>query len=116
MTPIPGIVKFNVDRNLKTFNPDAEYDMISSELREFCTAAALKDEDEIVNALCDIVVLAVGGLHKLGYDPSIALAETVREIRSRVGSINDKTGKWEKDKNQDPATLYKPVYKNARYV
>lgn len=113
MNPIEGIIQFNKDRGLTTFNGLAEYKMLESELNEFTVGLAYGDTHEAVDALCDIVVVAVGALYKLGYDPTTALTETVKEISSRRGSFDNETGKWEKDPNQDPSTLYKANYGNA---
>lgn len=115
MNPIKGIVQFNVDRNLSHFKGASEYAMITEELGEFVMAHAVDNEQEMVDALCDIIVLCTGAIHKLGFDPELALTETVKEISSRNGQINTFTGKWEKDLNQDPLTLYKAEYNNARY-
>ena len=112
MDALQGIVAFNDSRNLTNFDPINEYRMIEEELQEFIFAADNNNEYETVDALCDIIVVAAGGLHKLGYSPEDALAETVKEISSRKGAINPATGKWEKDVNQDPTTLYKAVYTN----
>jgi phosphoribosyl-ATP pyrophosphohydrolase len=114
MDPIEGIVQFNLDRGLTDFCPTAEYKMLFEELQEFLMAAAQDDTHEMVDALCDVIVVAVGGLSKLGYAPDTALQETVKEIRSRNGSFNSDTGKWEKDRNQDPSTLYKADYTKAK--
>lgn len=110
MNPLQGIVKFNQDRGLSKFQGTAEYLMLSEELQEFYSAYAEGEEYEMVDALCDIIVVATGAIHKLGYDPEEALVETVLEITSRNGSFNEITGKWEKDQNQDPKTLYKANY------
>lgn len=110
MNPLKGIVKFNQDRNLVKFNGDAEYKMLYEELQEFLTAYSEQNEYEMIDALCDVIVVATGAIHKLGYDPTEALSETVKEITSRQGNFNEDTGKWEKDRNQDPSTLYKAVY------
>ncbi len=114
MNPIEGIVKFNIDRKLRTFNNIAEYKMLEEELHEFFSAASEGDEHETIDALCDIIVVATGALHKLGYDPELALEETVKEITSRKGAFDESIGKWQKDKEQDPTTLYKACYSNAR--
>lgn len=114
MDPIKAIVKFNTDRNLVKYDSTTEYGMLFEELQEFLLASAKRDEQEAVDALCDIIVVAVGSLHKLGYDPGLALSETLKEIHSRQGSINTDTGKWEKDRNQDPNTLYKADYALAK--
>ena len=114
MDPIKGIVQFNQDRRLSTFDAMAEYNMLVEELQEFLVAASLQDQHETVDALCDMIVLSVGAIYKLGYDPTATLQETVKEITSRKGGFNQDTGKWEKDKTQDPATLYKAAYELAR--
>jgi DNA-directed RNA polymerase subunit L len=111
MTAFEGIIKFNKDRNLLTFNCETEYNCLFEELQEFLVA---ENVDEQVDALCDIMVFAVGALFKLGYDPEKALSETVKEISSRQGSLNENTGKWEKDKEQDLSTLYKADYRTAK--
>ena len=108
--PINQIVDFNVDRNLVSFDSKLEYNMLFEELQEFMMAAAQEDEHEMVDGLCDVIVVAVGAIYKLGYYPDAALLETVREISSRKGAINQETGKWQKDLNQDPSTLYKADY------
>lgn len=114
MNPLQGIVKFNEDRKLSTFKGEAEYTMLSEELQEFYTAYAESDQYEMIDALCDLIVVATGAIHKLGYDPEDALTETVLEITSRQGIFNEDTGKWEKDRNQDPNTLYKANYVPVR--
>lgn len=114
MCPLEGIVQFNIERNLVHYNGQAEYNMLLEELQEFLYANANNDEHEMVDALCDIIVVATGGLYKLGYDPKQALLETVKEITSRRGSFNSDVGKWCKDPNQDPDTLYQANYTNAK--
>lgn len=112
--PINGIVDFNNARGLKNFNGEAEYNMLSEELQEFFSAYSEEDEYEMVDALCDLIVVAAGAIHKLKYDPRAALQETVKEICSRRGSFNEETGKWEKDPYQSVDTLYKADYTNAK--
>ena len=114
MTPLQNIVKFNEERNLTQFNLDTEIKMLLEELNEFVEASQVEDTNEMVDALCDIIVVATGALYKLGYDPTLALQETTKEILSRQGTINEETGKWEKNSNQDPTTLYKAQYVNTR--
>ena len=114
MSPLQGIVQFNVDRQLDTFKASSEYIMLEEELQEFYAAASKEDSNEMLDALCDIIVVATGAIHKMGYNPELALVETVKEITSRQGSFNEETGKWQKDRNQDPSTLYKACYSNAK--
>lgn len=112
--PLNGIVDFNNTRQLTEFNGEAEYNMLTEELQEFLVACSDEDEHEQVDALCDLIVVATGAIHKLGYDPRSALQETVKEISSRKGSLNEDSGKWEKDLNQNPDTLYEADYTNAK--
>ena len=114
MNPIDGIVRFNEDRKLTTFNGIAEYNMLHEELQEFLSAVAQEDKHEMVDALCDIIVVGIGAINKLGYIPAEALLETVEEITSRKGSFDETAGKWQKDINQDPSTLYKADYATAK--
>lgn len=115
MTHTQGIIKFNEDRNLvKGLDMENEYSMLVEELNEELRAAIdTNDEHEQVDALCDIIVIATGALYKKGYHPELAMKQVVKEITSRNGKIGP-TGKWEKDKNQDPDTLYKADYTLAR--
>lgn len=110
MSPLNEIIIFNTERGLTNFNAKTEFKLLEEELTEFATACETKNEYEMVDALCDLIVVATGGLFKLGYDPTKVLSETTKEIRSRRGTVNSKTGKWEKDRAQDPATLYKAKY------
>lgn len=112
--PINQIVDFNVDRNLVDFNSNLEYAMLFEELQEFMMASAQENEHEMVDGLCDVIVVAVGAIYKLGYYPDAALLETVKEISSRKGAIDQETGKWQKDLNQDPSTLYKADYTTVK--
>jgi hypothetical protein len=114
MSPLDGIVQFNVNRNLSVFDAKKELNMIELELVEFSEAATLGDEYEQVDALADTIVFAVGAIHKMGYNPTAVLLETLKEINSRIGELDESTGKWEKDKNQDPATLYKAEYSTCK--
>lgn len=114
MCPLDEIVEWNKERQLHDFDPVAQYAMLEEELHEFFAAYSDEDENEMVDALSDIIVVATGALHKLGYDPKSALRETVKEISSRKGSVDKAAGKWRKDPNQDPSTLYKADYTSAR--
>jgi hypothetical protein len=110
--PLDGIVKFNIERQLTVFNKLAEEAMLEEELQELKDASTTH---EVIDALCDLIVLSAGAMHKLGYDPTKALSETVKEISSRQGAFDKQSGKWKKDLNQDPKTLYTANYEIARY-
>lgn len=110
-TWIEGIWVYNRERGLieRGFNPLTELHMLKEEVSEFENAS---NEEEYLDALADIVVLAIGAMLKLGYKPNCVMNEVVREINSRRGSINPTTGKWMKDENQDD--VYKANFKKCR--
>lgn len=107
----------------------------TKEMREFFEARLDSNEYEMVDALCDMVVVAMnaggdlgkefgsygtllGGtfnitsvlndrseiyklcdsIRHLGYDPYKCLTETIKELKTRTGSWNEREGKWCKDK------------------
>ena len=113
--PFDTIVNWNRSRNLTIYDATTEDNMIAEELEELSLARTNNNVDQIVDAYCDLIVLATGAIHKLGYNPTDAMSETLLEINSRKGTINKLTGKWEKDPNQDPSTLYKADYSRAKY-
>lgn len=110
MTATKQVIKFNQDRNLTTFNGTVLYSMLEEELNELLIAIHSNDQHETIDALNDLRVLAEGGLWQLGQDPELSLQQTCKEILSRQGSLNPTTGKWTKDPNQAPSTLYKADY------
>lgn len=71
--------------------PQAEAAMLLEEVAELLQS---KCRQEQIDALCDVVVLAVGAMYKLGFDADIAMAETIKEIDDRSGAFDDKVGKW----------------------
>jgi hypothetical protein len=104
MSSLSDIVDWNISRNLNTYKPKTEMILIHREYEEFLSS--ILNRRDPVDDLCDLIVVATGALHKLGYDPDKAMNETYKEISSRKGEINTETGKWEKDLTQDPSTLY----------
>ena len=71
----------------------AHASFLAEELSEFLRA---KDGSGEIDALCDIIVFAVNAMRVRGYDPNIAMDETLKEINSRTGAFNSDTGKWAK--------------------
>jgi hypothetical protein len=135
---IKGIVDWNINRNNIGFNGNSEIEMLEEELYELKEAVVgfRYDDDEkevymveeeqlheTIDALCDIVVVAIGAIHKLGINPELAMLEVIKEISSRQQDplqevswrMEGPDGKWKKDQNQDPTTLYKANYQNATY-
>jgi hypothetical protein len=102
------------ERNLLNIKWDksAHASFIAEELSEFLRA---KDGSGEIDALCDIIVFASNAMRIRGYDPDIAMDETLKEIRSRTGAFNQQTGKWEKFKTPEAMALwYSANYDKAK--
>ena len=112
-TALEAVVEWNIDRNLTTFNPSTSMTLLHREYEELLRH--LLEGQPTVDDFCDLMVVCAGAIYQQGYNPELALAETVKEISSRQGSIDPSTGKWEKDRNQDPFTLYTANYDLAKY-
>ena len=68
-----------------------------------------------VDAFCDIIEYATGGILKKGYNPVVSLDEMAKEINSRVGTF--KNGKFTKDKSiEAQAKWYKADFTKAKLV
>jgi hypothetical protein len=67
------------------FDADTEYDMVAENLQEFFATSSEEDEHKMVTALCNIIMVSAGAIHRLGYEPKEALKEAVKE----VGSLYD---------------------------
>jgi len=114
MNPIfERIYNWNTKRNLLSgpFNKNNEANMLMEELAEFVVT---KNEEEMVDALADIIVVAVGSMLKLGYDPNEAMNQCLLHIESRVGAIAP-SGKWVKDTSTEAMSkLVPPNYRICR--
>ena len=119
MKPIQAIVNLNKERYGLVFNPEQAIMKLQEELDELKDALDNNDMHETVDALNDLIVVSIGELTKLGYDPTLCLKETVKEISSRKqdpkqAQTNWAGSKWKKDKNQDKSTLYTADYSTCR--
>ena len=122
--PIQDIVKLNEERYGLSFNPTQAYNKLYEELEEFKEANLNNDNIEMLDALNDIIVIAIGEIRKMEYNPIYTLNEVVKEISSRkqdvIQEVRWKEGdkkpgeKWFKDKWQDPESLYKANFNKAR--
>ncbi len=92
---------------------------IESEVDEYTLATRDGDEHEQVDACGDIIVFAANQLALLGYDIDLVMKEVIKEISSRQqdpdqAARNWTEEKWEKDKNQNPDSLYKANFKRCK--
>lgn len=125
MKPLSEIVKLNQARYGTDFNGDTAVAKLKEELQELVDGIITNNTDEIVDALSDIIVIATGELTKLKYNPELVLKQTVKEISSRQqdpeqakawAAGNRQPGeKWNKDKSQDPSTLYTADYSTCKF-
>ena len=79
-----------------------------------------KEEQEhaIIDAIADCIVLSSNELALMGYDLDLVMKQVVKHISSRQQdpaqriewSTSEPSGKWQKDKSQDPSTIYEPDY------
>ena len=119
MSVFDKIIEWNLNRNNLDFNDRVEVVMLEEELDEFIVA---ETSAQMVDALCDIIVVATGAMWKLGYNPNIAMEETLKEINSRQQDPvqkaqweeNGAEGKWKKWVYQPSNTLYKADYNKAK--
>lgn len=94
------------------WDKSAHASFLAEELSEFLRA---KNDNLEIDALCDIIVFATNAIKLKGYDPNVAMDETLREISSRTGAFNPETGKWEKFKTPEAMALwYSADYNNAK--
>jgi len=123
--PIQDIVELNEKRYGLIFNSEKAIEKLEEELQEFKDAVKDNNEHEMLDALTDIRVIAIGEIRKMGYDPECTLNETVKEISSRKQDPAQKHRwerlfkkqpgeKWLKDKNQSPDTLYKADFNKCK--
>lgn len=92
---LKNIISWNRHRKIpKVFDTEAEVKMLDEEVHELLLA---KTDSDRVDALADLVVIAVGGMWKLGFDPEHAMNEVLKEIGSRRGSFDTESGKWIKE-------------------
>ncbi len=89
------IITWNKSKGIpQTFEFIAEANMLTEEHIEFLDA--VRDNEAMVDALADYIVVATGTMWKLGYDAAAVMEEVLLEIESRGGSFNKESGKWEK--------------------
>lgn len=95
---INGIKDFNENRGLLDgYTKENEANMIHDELKEYYQATEVND---VLSELADLVIVPIGTMLKMGYDPEKVITEKVMQILSRDGEIDEETGKWEKFQHQ----------------
>ena len=93
-------------------------------MKEFFPEELFKNipEHRIVDSICDIKVFGCNELENMDYCTKIAMNETVKEVSSREQDptqkqdwdLNGPNGKWQKNLNQNPTTLYTADFNKAK--
>jgi predicted HAD superfamily Cof-like phosphohydrolase len=97
------------DQTVDTYNEkqfDLYVNLINEEFEEL--KAANGDKVEQLDALIDILVVAIGALHSLGVDSEGAWREVIRSNMSKVDPVTGKVIKREDGKVLKPATYSPP--------
>lgn len=109
------------DRNIT--QPQGTYvSMITEELEEYIDAQNDSDIEGMIDAIADIIVLSTNEMELMGYDLDMVMKQVLKEISSRVQDptqlqqwlTDGPSGKWQKDRNQDPSTLYTADFSTCR--
>lgn len=85
------------------FKPELEKKLLLEECQEFIDAVDNKQLHEIVDGLADVIFVAVGSLHKLGFD-----AKTIEAFMQEVCDSN--FSKFPMSKNGDGKVQKWPNY------
>ena len=118
MNPIEQIEYFNKSMGLHvsdfsdTKMVELMVELVTEEGEELREAFIDSNETAMVDAFGDLIVVAVGALYRLGYDPTAVLNEIYRSNMSKLGAdgkpIYREDGKLLKGPNFSPPDLTQP--------
>jgi len=107
------LLKGDFDKNFDYFDKsDGSFKIIVAHLLQrigFISSVFNFNKSYIINGYDGLICQCIAEIKSLGYNPELALMETVKKIESREGAFNLQSGKWEKT-----ATHYKPDYSIAK--
>ena len=86
---------------------------VELEIDEYTEACRANNQHEKIDAINDILIFCLNELALEGYAAELTLKETIKEISSRKGSL-DETGRFNKDKNQPDSELYKANFSHCK--
>lgn len=123
--PLVDIMNLNLTRYGSEFNEDKFFKIFNEELDELKLGLKNNDLHEIIDAANDLIAALDGLITQHKYNPELTLKQTVKEITSRKQDPNQADAwsknpnlqnieKWQKDKSQDPSTLYKADYSTCK--
>lgn len=85
--------------------------LIAEEYQELHEAISAEDEEEILDALLDIVVVTIGAMHSLGVNGEGGWQEVMRTNFAKVDPVTGKVNKREDGKVLKPAGWQPPNLK-----
>lgn len=120
---ITPIVEFNERagteckyRSLDDGDIYAQISLIEEEWNELLTAYEADDRKEVADAACDIIVVATGLLHKLGYNPVKAMSIVNNSNMSKFVDPDNKEDVEASIRKYDEDDRYTDVYVDERGV
>lgn len=121
MTNANKLKQWRENRNLT--KPSGEIvKMLQEEVNEVEVEVLLKDTNETLAELSDIIIIATNEISLMGYDSEKVVSEKIAAISSRnqcpiqkeVWDNWQPAGKWNKDRTQDKSTLYVANYEGCK--
>lgn len=74
------VAKWNEERDNLTYNSALEYRMLSEELAEYSQGASMLDEIEQIDAICDLLFVALGTLAKMAHSNGFDAYEAMEYV------------------------------------
>ena len=94
--------------------PYNHMDLIGYLTEEITEGIRDKSEHESVDWRVDCLIFLINSLEQDNYDAKLCIDEAIEEISSRKGNYIPSVGKWLKNVDQDPSTIYKADYTNCK--
>jgi len=106
------VKQWNEDRENLSYNPALEFRMLQEELKEYSDGVSLLDKTEQVDAICDLIFVAMGTLAKMAnewdFDGHLAMEYVLQSNEAKPKErVNGKIIKG--DKWQDPKAKIKAI-------
>ena len=99
------------------FTIERHFSRLLNDIRLLYISHIIDKQDINKPCLIGIVGNVLAMIRKLGFDPMIAMHETLKEIGSRAGTYDKTIGKWVKDTSKEAKTKwYKADYNKAKEV
>ena len=99
------------------FTIERHFSRLLNDIRLLYISHIIDKQDINKPCLIGIVGNVLAMIRKLGFDPMIAMHETLKEIGSRAGTYDKTIGKWVKDTSKEAkAKWYKADYDKAKEV